>query len=168
LKETAGIHQQMLLATYDPPAGRPYPTWSPRTGRSDALTIQNRCRVGRLPYRDRAPATPLRQQFIETKPARSDSMAEFPRNPQERPPCFRLDCLIIGMLGDEETTTDELDFVVRPLIRCAQQMGRNFIWHRMKSAMNDSDWLADGVNDLLSSKLAASNGDVCDRFFLAR
>jgi hypothetical protein len=76
--------------------------------------------------------------------------------------------LIIGMLGDEETTTDELDFVVRPLIRCAQQMGRNFIWHWMKSAMNDSDWLADGVNDLLSSKLAASNEDACDRFFLAR
>jgi hypothetical protein len=47
-------------------------------------------------------------------------------------------------------------------------MGRNFIWHWMKSAMNDSDWLADGVNDLLSNKLAASNEDVCDRFFLAR
>ena len=64
--------------------------------------------------------------------------------------------LLIGLLGDEETTTVDLDGVVKPLLHCAQQTDRNFIWHRMETgAMNGSDWLADSVNELLSRKSAA-------------
>ena len=64
--------------------------------------------------------------------------------------------LLIGLLGDEETTTMDLDGVVKPLLHCAQQTDRNFIWHLMENgAMSDSDWLADGVNELLSRKSTA-------------
>jgi hypothetical protein len=63
---------------------------------------------------------------------------------------------VTGLLGDEETTTVDLDGVVKPLLHCAQQTDRNFIWHLMETgAMNDSDWLAEGVNELLSRKSAA-------------
>ena len=64
--------------------------------------------------------------------------------------------LLVGLLGDEETSTANLNYVVKPLLHCAQQTDRNFIWHLMENgAMNDSDWLADGVNELLSRKSAA-------------
>lgn len=64
--------------------------------------------------------------------------------------------LLVGLLGDEETSAVNLNYVVKPLLHCAQQTDRNFIWHLMESgAMNDSDWLADGVNELLARKSAA-------------
>jgi hypothetical protein len=64
--------------------------------------------------------------------------------------------LIVGLIGDEETSAVNLNCVVKPLLHCAQQTDRSFIWHWMESgAMNGSDWLADGVNELLSRKSAA-------------
>jgi hypothetical protein len=64
-------------------------------------------------------------------------------------------CLLIGLLGDNDTKTGELDRTVKPLIRCAQQAGRDFIWHWMgETAMSDSDWLAENIKDLLARKLA--------------
>jgi hypothetical protein len=65
--------------------------------------------------------------------------------------------LLVGLLGDEEeTTTMNLNSVVKPLLHCAQQTDRNFVWYSMeRGAMNNSDWLADSVNDLLARKSAA-------------
>ncbi len=62
--------------------------------------------------------------------------------------------LIVGLLGDEETTKVDLNCVVKPLIHVAQLADRDFIWHLMENgAMNDSSWLADSVQDLLARKL---------------
>jgi hypothetical protein len=65
--------------------------------------------------------------------------------------------LLVGLLGDEEeTTTMNLNMVVKPLLHCAQQTDRNFVWYSMENgAMRNSDWLADSVNDLLARKSAA-------------
>ena len=66
--------------------------------------------------------------------------------------------LLIALLGDEENESQELDWTVKQLIRCARQTGRDFIWHWMeKDAINSSDWLADHVQDLLARKSAANN-----------
>ena len=66
--------------------------------------------------------------------------------------------LLIGLLGDEENIPKELDWTVKQLIRCAQQTDRSFIWHWMgEGAMDGSDWLTDGVEELLARKLAANN-----------
>src|SRR5271155_2418691 len=54
--------------------------------------------------------------------------------------------LLIGLLGDEENKMRELEWTVKQFIRCAQQTNRDFIWHWMgRDAMNDSDWLTEGV-----------------------
>jgi hypothetical protein len=69
--------------------------------------------------------------------------------------------LLIGLLGDDDTKTRELDRIVKPLIRCAQQTRRDFIWHWMgEDAMSDSDWLTDNIKNLLTRKLAASDESV--------
>ena len=67
--------------------------------------------------------------------------------------------LLVGLLGDEEeTTTMNLNIVVKPLLHCAQQTDRNFVWYSMENgAMRNSDWLADSVNDLLARKSAANS-----------
>ena len=66
--------------------------------------------------------------------------------------------LLVGLLGDEKTKTMELDAAVKPLIRCAQQTGREFIWHWMgESRLNDSEWLAEHIENLLARKLAAAS-----------
>ena len=66
--------------------------------------------------------------------------------------------LLVGLLGDDETTTAELAGVVKPLIHCAQKMGWNFIWHWMgEDAMSDADWLTANLENLLVSKLAAND-----------
>jgi hypothetical protein len=66
--------------------------------------------------------------------------------------------LIVGLIGDDETTMMELSRVVEPLIHSAQKMGCDFIWHWMgEGARIDSDWLNGGVEKLLDRKLAASN-----------
>lgn len=66
--------------------------------------------------------------------------------------------LLVGLLDDDETQTAELSSVVKPLLDCAQQMGWNFIWHRMgEGAMNDASWLTASMENLLAGKLAAAN-----------
>lgn len=66
--------------------------------------------------------------------------------------------LIVGLIGDDETTLMELSRVVEPLIHSAQNMGCDFIWHCMgEGATGDSGWLTGGVEKLLDRKLAANN-----------
>jgi hypothetical protein len=63
--------------------------------------------------------------------------------------------LLVGLLGDEETTTAELGGVVKPLLRSAQQMGWNFIWHWMgEETMSDTGWLGPSLENLLACKSA--------------
>jgi hypothetical protein len=65
--------------------------------------------------------------------------------------------LLIGLLGNETTKTGELDKTVKPLINCARQMGRDFIWHSMiECALNDSDWLTENIEGLLTRKAHVS------------
>ena len=67
--------------------------------------------------------------------------------------------LLIGLLGDEEDKSEELDWTARELIRCAQKTNRKFIWHWMEHHSVDSaGWLAEGVEMLLTQKRAAYNG----------
>ena len=48
--------------------------------------------------------------------------------------------LFIGLLGDGRGQAVELDWTVKEFLRCARQMGRNFIWHWMdREAMVDDD-----------------------------
>jgi hypothetical protein len=62
--------------------------------------------------------------------------------------------LLIGLLGDDEINAADLDRVVKPLMHFARVAGRDFIWHRMEpGVMEDTDWMADGVQTLLSRKL---------------
>lgn len=66
--------------------------------------------------------------------------------------------LMIGLVGDAETTVAELSLVVEPLIQSAQKLGCDFIWHWMgEAARCDSDWLNGGVEKLLDRKLASNN-----------
>ncbi|HMD54602.1 MAG TPA: hypothetical protein VKJ65_08655, partial [Phycisphaerae bacterium] len=66
--------------------------------------------------------------------------------------------LLIGLLGDEENQARELEWTVKQFIRCAQQTNRDFIWHWMgRDAMNDSDWLTEGVEMMLSRKQFAGD-----------
>ncbi|MGD1089873.1 MAG: hypothetical protein ABR955_14295 [Verrucomicrobiota bacterium] len=61
--------------------------------------------------------------------------------------------LLVGLLGDEENKAQELKWTVKQFIHCAQQTNRDFIWHWMeRNAMNDSDWLTEGVETMLSRK----------------
>ena len=66
----------------------------------------------------------------------------------------RLYCsLAIGLLGDEETTAADLSCVVTPLIHSLQQANKDFIWRGMgNGAMNDSNWFAGKVEELLVRK----------------
>lgn len=61
--------------------------------------------------------------------------------------------LLIGLLGDEENKAQELDWTAKELIRCARKTNRKFVWNWMgRDAMEDSDWLRDGVELLLARK----------------
>jgi hypothetical protein len=61
--------------------------------------------------------------------------------------------LLIGLLGDENHEAGELSWTVEQFIRCAQRMGRDFIWQWMgQEAVNDSTWLTDNVQKVLSCK----------------
>ena len=71
--------------------------------------------------------------------------------------------LLIGLLGDKETKTAELDWTVKPLINCAQRAGRSFIWHWMgEFTVDDSCWLAEDLESLLAAKLSANRGVILD------
>jgi len=64
--------------------------------------------------------------------------------------------LLIGLLGDEDSKSQELDWTAKELIRCAHNANRKFIWHWMgHHSMEDSDWLTDSVEALTSHKQAA-------------
>ena len=64
--------------------------------------------------------------------------------------------LLIGLLGDDEEQSPELDWTVEQLMRCAQQGDRHFIWHWMaEGAMNNSDWLTESAGKHLTGQLAA-------------
>lgn len=61
--------------------------------------------------------------------------------------------LLIGLLGDEEDDSQELNWTVNQLIRCAQQTNRNFIWHWMgQGATDDLSWLTENGEMLLARK----------------
>jgi len=69
--------------------------------------------------------------------------------------------LFIGLLGDENHEAGELGWTVEQFIRCAQRMGRDFIWQWMgQEALNDSTWLTDNVQKVLSGKQFQS--DIAD------
>jgi len=66
--------------------------------------------------------------------------------------------LFIGLLGDEDHEAGELGWTVERFIHCAQEMGRDFIWHWMgQEAINDTSWLADNVEKFLARKLCWLN-----------
>jgi len=62
--------------------------------------------------------------------------------------------LFIGLLGDGRGEAVELDWTVKEFLRCARQMGGDFMWHWMdREAMADVDyWLTDSVEALLTRK----------------
>ena len=64
--------------------------------------------------------------------------------------------LLIGLLGDEDSKAQELDWTAKQLIRCAHNANRKFIWHWMgHHSMEDSDWLTESVDALVSHKQPA-------------
>ena len=64
--------------------------------------------------------------------------------------------LFIGLLGDENDRTGELDWTVKQFLRCAQRTDRDFIWRWMEpGAIVAGDWLADSVESLLTRKQPA-------------
>jgi len=66
--------------------------------------------------------------------------------------------LLIGLLGDEEHSAAELDWMVKQFLGCAQRTDRDFIWRWMGlEAMADGDWLADSVEVLLARKQSAGD-----------
>lgn len=61
--------------------------------------------------------------------------------------------LLIGLLGDEDSKAQELDWTAKQLIRCAHRANRKFIWHWMgHHSMEDSDWLTESVDTLAAHK----------------
>lgn len=69
--------------------------------------------------------------------------------------------LLIGLLGDEESKSEQLDWTAKQLIRCAHRTNRKFIWHWTgHNNMDDSDWLAKGIETLLSPKKSASQEEM--------
>jgi hypothetical protein len=61
--------------------------------------------------------------------------------------------LLICLLGDEDQTIKGLGWTVKQFMRCAQGMGRNFIWHWTgREAINDTTWLTGSVEKFLSRK----------------
>lgn len=61
--------------------------------------------------------------------------------------------LLIGLLGDEENKVEQLDWMAKQLIRCAQKTNRKFVWHWMgHHAADNPEWLAEGVRALLADK----------------
>jgi hypothetical protein len=66
--------------------------------------------------------------------------------------------LLIGLLGEEEKNSPELDWMLTELMRCADKSNRDFMWHWMeKNSLNTPDWLKRNVEVLLLRKLSAAN-----------
>jgi hypothetical protein len=66
--------------------------------------------------------------------------------------------LIIGLLGDQDHGAGELGWTVKQFLRCAQRMGRDFIWQWMgQESFNDTTWLTDSVEKFLLRKHSLLN-----------
>ena len=66
--------------------------------------------------------------------------------------------LLIGLLGDDENQTAELDWTVKSLMQCAQKMGRDFIWHWTgEDSLSNLDWLGENMNNLQVRKFDKDN-----------
>lgn len=64
--------------------------------------------------------------------------------------------LLVGLLGDEENRSRELEWTVEQFIYCARQMGRQLVVQWMESGpMPDSGWLTQAVEALLARKQSA-------------
>ena len=65
--------------------------------------------------------------------------------------------LLIGLLGDDEEQSPELDWTVEQLMRCARHADWHFIRHWMEAgAMENSDWLTESAGKYLAGPVAAS------------
>lgn len=77
--------------------------------------------------------------------------------------------LLIGLLGDEENKSHELDWTAKQLIRCAHKINRKFIWHWTGNHIIDSStWLIEGVETLLNPRKAAPQEMVFQEAIVAR
>lgn len=66
--------------------------------------------------------------------------------------------LLIGLLGDDENQTTELDWTVKSLMQCAQKLGRDFMWHWAgEDSLTNLDWLREEMENLLVNKLTVDN-----------
>lgn len=61
--------------------------------------------------------------------------------------------LLVGLFGDEENRSRELEWTVAQFTGCARQMGRELVVQWMEwEAMNDAAWLTERVETLLVRK----------------
>jgi len=61
--------------------------------------------------------------------------------------------LLVGLFGDEEDRSGELEWMAEQFIYCARQMGRGLVLHWMESdSLNDSNWLAEEMEEFLARK----------------
>jgi hypothetical protein len=64
--------------------------------------------------------------------------------------------LLIGLFGDEENRSRELEWTVQQFIYCARQMGRELVVQWMeRESMNAAGWLTGRVETLLACKQSA-------------
>jgi len=64
--------------------------------------------------------------------------------------------LLVGLLGDEESRSPELEWTIQQLIYCGRQMNRELVMHCVEgNLVDDSDWLRTSVDALLARKRAA-------------
>lgn len=65
--------------------------------------------------------------------------------------------MLIALLGNEDSKAQELDEVVKPLMVCSQQLGRDFIWQWMGEIRTlDGAWVTGNINTLLARKIRFS------------
>jgi hypothetical protein len=65
--------------------------------------------------------------------------------------------VLIALLGNEDSKAQELDEVVKPLMVCSQQLGRDFIWQWMGEIRTlDGAWVTGNINTLLARKIRFS------------
>jgi hypothetical protein len=64
--------------------------------------------------------------------------------------------LLIGLFGDEENRSRELEWTIQQFTCCARQMGRELVVQWMeRDSMDDSSWLTQGAEALLARKQSA-------------
>jgi hypothetical protein len=69
--------------------------------------------------------------------------------------------LLVGLFGDEENRSKELEWTVRQFIYYARQMGRELVVQWMeRDSMDDSGWLTQSVEALLACKQSACSETV--------